>query len=372
MMPNKKVLYSISLATLVALLVSFFFGNGGRIAAAVLMSIVCVVTILLIKKRSAPNYVYPEVEMLMGVIAAVYAMLYCLTGLAFGFAKYNFGSTADVVLKYILPIAVIIIASEFVRNILLAQEDRFIGFLSYLSAVAAEVIIHYTLADIFTFKRFMDIMAMVFLPAILSNLLYHYLSKRYGFLPNIAYRLILTLHPYIVLYKTGIPDSLLAFINLLLPLAVYLFIDYLYEKKRKYALAQHSPLGVALTTILIVMMTGLIMLVSNVFQFGAYVIATESMTGELNKGDIAVYERYDDGEIVEVGDVIVFKEQNKHVVHRVVDKSNINGETRYYTKGDANSEADLGYITDGDIKGVVVLKLPYFGYPTLWLRDLFK
>jgi signal peptidase I len=292
--------------------------------------------------------------------------------LVFGFAKYNFGTTADVVLKYILPIAVIIIASEFVRNILLSQEDRFIGFLSYLSAVAAEVIIHYTLSDIFSFKRFMDIMAMVFLPAILSNLLYHYLSKRYGFLPNIAFRLIYTLHPYIVLYETGIPDSLLAFINLLLPLAIYLFIDYLYEKKRKYALAQHSPLGVALTVTLVAMMTCLIMLVSNVFQFGAYVIATESLTGELNKGDIAIYERYDEGEVVEVGDVIVFKESNKYVVHRVADKSNINGETRYYTKGDANSEMDLGYITDGDIKGVVVLNLPFFGYPTLWLRDLFK
>lgn len=372
-MPNKKVLYSISLVTLAALLVSFFFGEGGsRIAASVLMAIVCVVTILLIKKRGIPNYVYPEVAMLMGVIAAVYAMLYYLTGLVFGFAKYNYGTVADVILKYILPIAVIIIASELVRNVLLAQEDRFIGFLSYLSAVAAEVIIHYTLADIFTFKRFMDIMAMVFLPAILSNLLYHYLSKRYGFLPNIAYRLIFTLHPYIIQYETGIPDSLLAFINLLLPLAVYLFIDYLYEKKRKYALAQHSPLGTALTVILVVMMTGLVMLVSNVFQYGAYVIATESMTGELNKGDIAIYERYDDGEVVEVGDVIVFKEQNKHVVHRVVDKSNINGEIRYYTKGDANSEMDIGYILDGDIKGVVVLKLPYFGYPTLWLRDLFK
>lgn len=371
-MPNKKVLYLISLATLVALLVSFFFGNSGRIAAAVLMAIVCVLTILLVKKRSIPNYVYPEVAMLMGVIAAVYAMLYYMTGLVFGFAKYNFGTTANVILKYILPMAVIIIASEFVRNILLSQEDRFIGFLSYLSAVAAEVIIHYTLSDIFSFKRFMDIMAMVFLPAILSNLLYHYLSKRYGFLPNIAFRLIYTLHPYVVLYETGIPDSLLAFINLLLPLAIYLFIDYLYEKKKKYALVQHSPLGVALTVTLVAMMTGLIMLVSNVFQFGAYVIATESMTGELNKGDIAIYERYDDGEVVEVGDVIVFKESNKYVVHRVADKSNINGETRYYTKGDANSEMDLGYITDGDIKGVVVLNLPFFGYPTLWLRDLFR
>jgi signal peptidase len=95
------------------------------------------------------------------------------------------------------------------------------------------------------------------------------------------------------------------------------------------------------------------------------------MTGELNKGDIAIYERYDD-QVIEEGQVIVFRDGNKHVIHRVVDKSNINGEFRYYTKGDANEHLDAGYITDSDIKGVVVLNLPYFGYPTLWLRDLFK
>ena len=371
-MPDKNISRVVSFSMLVALLVSFFFGNGGRIAASVLMAVLCVVTVALVKKRGIPNFVYTEVAFLMGVIAAVYAMLYYLTGLKFGFARYNFGTTADVILKYIIPIAVIIVASEFTRNIFIAQEDRLLSVIAYVSSVVAEVIIHYTLADIFSYNRFMDILAMVFLPAILSNLLYHYLSKRYGFLPNIVYRLIFTLHPYIVLYETGIPDSLLAFIKLMLPLGIYLFVDYLYEKKRKYALARHSALGTALTFALIVIMSGLIMLVSNVFQYGAYVIATESMTGELNKGDIAIYERYDDGEIIEEGDIIVFKEQNKHVVHRVVDKSNINGETRYYTKGDANSEADLGYITDGDIKGVVVMKLPYFGYPTLWLRDLFK
>ena len=44
----------------------------------------------------------------------------------------------------------------------------------------------------------------------------------------------------------------------------------------------------------------------------------------------------------------------------------------FYTKGDANEHLDAGYITDSDIKGVVVLNLPYFGYPTLWLRDLFR
>jgi signal peptidase I len=370
-MSNKKTIYIISILTFAALLLSFLFADAGRIVAAVIMAIVCAATLALVKKRGIPSYLYKEVAMLMGVIAAVYVMLYFLTILAFGHYKTTFGGTFNAVWKYIVPITVIIISSEIVRSVMCAQESRFAGFFSYISSVVAEVIIHYTLLDIFSFDRFMDILAMVLLPAILSNLLYHYLVKRYGLLPNVVYRLIYTLYPYIILHRSLVPDSLLAFFNLLLPLAIYLFIDYLYEKKRKYALAQHSPLGVALTTILVVMMTCLIMLVSNVFQFGAYVIATESMTGELNKGDIAIYERYDD-QVIEEGQVIVFRDGNKHVIHRVVDKSNINGEFRYYTKGDANEHLDAGYITDSDIKGVVVLNLPYFGYPTLWLRDLFK
>jgi signal peptidase len=50
----------------------------------------------------------------------------------------------------------------------------------------------------------------------------------------------------------------------------------------------------------------------------------------------------------------------------------INGVTRYYTKGDANEDNDAGFIVDSDIVGVVNYKVPYLGYPTLWMRSLFK
>ncbi len=370
-MSDKRIVHIISLSTLVALLISFLFGDGGRIAAAVLMAIICAATVMLIKKRGIPNFVYTEVAMLMGVIAAVYVMLYYLTGFAFGFAKSHYGTTLEVIFKYVLPIAVIIVSTELVRSIMRAQENKLADVLSYISCVIAEVLVHYVLSDILSFKKFMDIVALVFLPAVISNLLYHYIAKRYGYLPNIAYRLIITLYPYVISYAVGIPDSLLAFVNLLLPLLVYVFIDYLYEKKKKYALSRASKVGVVITMVLVVCMTLLIMLVSNVFRFGAYVIATESMTGELNKGDVAIYEQYDGGQIEE-GQVIVFNKYNNKVIHRVVDIENINGQTRYYTKGDANEDLDIGYITDGDIVGLVELKLPYFGYPTLWLRELVK
>lgn len=370
-MSDKRILHIISASTLVALLVSFLFGEGGRIAAALLTVAICAVTMIFVKKRGIPNFVYPEVALLMGVIAAVYVMLYYLTGLQFGIVKTHYGTFLEVVVKYILPISVIIISTELVRNVMCAQEDRAASLLSYVSCVIADVIIHYTLPDIFSFSRFMDIIALAFLPAVLSNLLYHYLSRRYGIIPNVAYRLIITLYPYVISYVTGIPDSLLAFVNLLLPLFVYLFIDYLYEKKKRYAISRNSKLGIILTAVIAVMMAGVILVVSNTTRFGAYVIASESMTGELNKGDIALYEQYDDQVITE-GQVIVFKKDNRSVIHRVAEIANINGQNRYYTKGDMNSDLDWGYITDGDIVGLVDFKLPYFGYPTLWLREWIK
>jgi len=292
-----------------------------------------------------------------------------LTGLIFGFVRTNYGTTLDIMLKYLIPIPVIIVATELVRKVMRAQESKAADVLSYLSCVVADVLIHYSLSDIMSFRKFMDVIAMVFLPSVLANLLYHYLVKRYGVMPNILYRLIITLHPYIILYISAIPNSLLAFANLLVPLVIYAFIYYLYEKKKGYALSKSSKIGVAATTVLVVIMTLLIMLVSNVFQFGAYVIATDSMTGELNRGDIAIYEKYEDETIVE-GQVIVFKKGGSNVIHRVVDIENINGQNRYYTKGDMNSENDIGFITDNDIRGLVDFKVPYLGYPTLWLRKL--
>jgi signal peptidase I len=92
------------------------------------------------------------------------------------------------------------------------------------------------------------------------------------------------------------------------------------------------------------------------------------MTGEINKGDMILYERYD-GQPIEEGQVIVFLQNDNKIVHRVVDIDRIGGETRYYTQGDANDSLDSGYRTDADIFGITHLKITYVGHPTLWLRE---
>ena len=95
------------------------------------------------------------------------------------------------------------------------------------------------------------------------------------------------------------------------------------------------------------------------------------MSGALEKGDVIVYDKYD-GEIVENGQIVLFDRNGTTVIHRVVDVKKINGVYRYYTKGDANEGSDSGYITSADLVGVVKLRIPFVGYPTVWLHDLFK
>ena len=120
-----------------------------------------------------------------------------------------------------------------------------------------------------------------------------------------------------------------------------------------------------------VFMVSFILLISGQSRYGLIVIATESMTGEINKGDAVIYADYDD-QTIEVGQVIIYQKNKSLTVHRVVDIEIIDGATRYYTKGDANNDMDAGYVTDADIVGITDFKIPYIGMPTLWLGDIFS
>ena len=376
-MTDKKTIQIVSVSVLAVLLLALFLplGESGRIVAAILLLPAAAFVPLLIKKRKIYSINKNQVLMIMTVIALVYVMLYYLSGLKFGFIINLYKFSFNIFLKYILPIAAIIACTEIIRAVMMAQQSKLAKVFCYFACVVADMLIVSNIPSVTSFNKFMELVAGALLPAILSNFLYQYLSKRYGIYPGLVFRAITTLHLYIFPVRSGIAETLYNFVRLLLPIAIYLFIDSLYEKKKRYALGNTSHfvriVSTVLTVVVLVIMTGTVMLVSNQFQYGALVIATDSMTGELNRADVAIYERYDD-HAVEQGQVIVFDKNNVVTVHRVVKIEIINGVTRYYTKGDANEDNDAGFIVDSDIVGVVNYKVPYLGYPTLWIRSLFK
>ena len=350
MFNDKKILYIISSSSLISLLLALFMPGeySGRILAAVFLLPIAVLMLVFVKKRGLLSINKKEVTLLVGVIGVIYTVLYYLSGLRFGFYQNHY--LLD--LRYIIPIAVIILSTEVIRLVVRAQEDRKADVICYVSCVIADALTVGNIHYVDTFDRFMRFVALTVFPSLLANLLYHYLSKRYGMYPNVIFRALTALLVYFVPVTPALPDALLAFVRLLLPILIYYVIDSLYEKKRRYAIIKKSKLSPVITAVAVIILTGFVMLISNQFKYGALVIATESMTGELNKGDVSIFESYD-GQPIEKGQVIVFEKDGSTIVHRVVDIKRINGQNQYFTKGDANDGNDSGYITKSQIKGIV-------------------
>ena len=373
---DRKKLYIISSVTLAVLLLTLFAPMGrGRIIAAILLLPLATISLINIKKRVALSINEKQVLLLVSFIGFLYFSFYYISAAYFGLVKSGYGIRPVIIFDFILPIAIIIVSVELIRHVLCVQGEKWGKVFAYFISLTSDVLICATIPSMTNMATFMDVVALTFFPGIFANLLYNYLSVRYGFLPNIIYKAFTVWAFYLIPYASAISDSLLGFVNLILPIAIFVFIDSLYEKKRKYALGNASVLrkilSKTLTVVALIIMLGTVMLVSNQFTYGAYVIATPSMTGELNKGDVALYKTLDDTPILE-GDVIVFEKDNTVIVHRVVDIQTINGITRYYTKGDANEDMDAGYIHRSDVIGHVDNKIPYIGFPTLWMRNLFK
>ena len=375
MTKDRKVLYTASLLLVAVLLGVLFIPRSLiRSIAAAISAAAAVAIYFLIKKRSIHSINKQQVLLLTSVAGVLYLVIYYLTGIEFGFYRARTPLSVPTFLNYILPIAVIIISTEVIRSVLMAQKNKLSSVCSFIAGVLSELIIGAGLSGNITFNRFMDIVGMTLLPAIAANVLYHYLSENYGAYPSIVYRLITSLYLYLIPVYPATPDSMVALANLLVPIIMLVFVNSLYEnKQREKAIksGKNKWVGIAAIALSVSLMISLVMLISCKFRFGTLVIATDSMTGEINKGDAVVFEKYD-GQIITEGQVVVFRDGNSLIVHRVVEIQRIDGSNRYFTKGDANEDRDSGYITDGDIESVVLFKVSYVGYPSIWMRDLFK
>jgi signal peptidase len=374
MKKDKLAVYIVSVLAFAALLPLLFLELGTaanvRIAAAAVLFVMTFPVCLVIRRRRASSIRWTSVLLLATVLGVLYVILVSMTGLHFGFFKNPYTLNTDLLLKTLLPVAVIIATTEIIRSVLLAQQIRFASLMAFLIAMTGDVLMLTNLVRVTSFNRFMDLVGLTLLPAAIGNVYYHYASKRYGALPNMPLRLILALYSYLLPTTSAVPDALLSCSLILFPLLLLAVVSSLYEKKKRIALPKKGQkLGWFATALTVVVCIAIAMLISCRFRFGALVIATESMTGEINKGDMIIYERYDDQPIQE-GQVVVFLQNEARIVHRVVRIETVRGETRYYTKGDANDSPDAGYRTRADIFGLTDVKLAYVGYPTLWLREL--
>lgn len=97
-------------------------------------------------------------------------------------------------------------------------------------------------------------------------------------------------------------------------------------------------------------------------RYQVYYECGNSMENVLKKGSLLIVKNKKNTDY-RIGDIITFTVKNRDkticVTHRIYDKA---PDGSYLTKGDANSFVDFNPVPKGNIRGVVVGQIPYYGY----------
>lgn len=369
---DKIRIYIFQFVLLVSLVSALFVLNAKtRIFLSFFLTIFAIFTYIFIKRKKSGSIHKKQVIYLMALFGIIYLLSFYLMGLYFGYYKAPIKFGIVNIFKYIVPTSVIIFSSEIIRHLNLSQEAKGAKVLTYISMVIIDLIVYIGAYDIKDYDDFLAIIGFILFASISCNLLYNYVTVRYGYIGIVVYRLMTILYMYFIPIIPNIYIFFRSFLRMIYPYMIYLFLESTYDKNGFIRAYKDKRKGILINCSLLLSMLLIIMLISCKFKYGMIVIGSGSMAQTLRKGDAIIYESYD-GQKINKGEIIVFDKDDIQVIHRVIEIREVNGEYHYYTKGDANLESDLGYITRANIVGVSKVRVPYLGYPSIWIRDLFK
>ena len=335
--------------------------------------IIFLLSFIFFKFRKDKTYARIQVTITMLLIGIVQIVLYLLTGFLEGFSKNAISMSFNRCLTVILPIILMLVVIELLRYMISVkfEKNNLIRILSITMFVLFDVTLFGSNVNFNSLDSVLEFLGITFFPSLVSNIVFDDMVVKYGYKPILVYRLLTTLCYYMLPIIPNMYILFRAIARIVIPLIFYFILSYMYDRVTFQEVLKVKPkIGISsiIILILVIIMAGLI---SCKFRYGILTIGSGSMTGTLNKGDIAFFEKFN-GQELEIGDIIIFKRGKRNIVHRIAQVGIFNDEYVYITKGDKNKVEDTGYVYQKDIQGIVHYRIKYIGYPSIWIRNLFN
>lgn len=118
--------------------------------------------------------------------------------------------------------------------------------------------------------------------------------------------------------------------------------------------------------IAILFLLAILLLLPPLAGWNEFVVVSESMEPAYHRGDIVIVKQCTVDQTKE-GDVISFFDRSGVVTTHRIEGYSLG---RIITKGDANEEVDGFYVQEDNLIGKVIIRVPYIGNISLWIKSL--
>jgi len=109
----------------------------------------------------------------------------------------------------------------------------------------------------------------------------------------------------------------------------------------------------------------------SVFGYKSMSVLTGSMRPKINPGDLVIDNSIKNLDSVKLDAIVTYRnKENVFITHRVIKiNTNSDGTKTYVTKGDANPIADVEPVTQNQLEGILVARIPYMGYVGMFVKS---
>lgn len=303
-----------------------------------------------------------------------YLILIYVLGLVTGFLRNGYSMAPPMILKNSLPVASAVVLLELIRYGMVKRigDNRWALFGIVILFSAMSITLNSTAYDLSQPYELYEMIGIVVLGGIATNAMLTFVAWKSDLRPILTYSVIMSIYPIVLPILPDLGPFIYSVLAIMLPTILFMRFNEFFVTKRPIP-GRRKRHKLALATIpALTVLAVVVILVSGIFRYWAMAIGSDSMQPEIKKGDVVIIDQTDkNAGDIEEGTVIAFEKDGRIITHRLISVKQISGGVQIQTKGDNNNDIDAWIVNEKDLVGTVKWKIPFIGWPTIWLSEVF-
>lgn len=261
-----------------------------------------------------------DISQLIFIYSISFIIIIYFFGLKVGFLLNPLNFSFVNIIKLIIPSIMLIVLEEVFRLYSVSSNTKHsIIILTIILLSLTFSIIRLSNYDLTDPLELFEFIGRVVISSILTNSMLTFISKNYGIMPTIFYRIIIECYTFFVPIIPDLGPYLDSVVAIVLPIIVLLRINTITIKQKLVVVRENRFAKYVFTVPLLLIIGSIIFLISGLFKFTIIAIMSNSMKPVFSRGDTVIIEKIEKEELKNLSkdDILVYKNDNKVIVHRI-------------------------------------------------------